>query len=213
MNNFDKRLKHQLLQKQEKIPLLVQRRISSTLAALPDKKYTSSHRKFAFKYTLSNIAVLLFAFVALYIIVFGNNSSVTNVPSDSGNWEVSEVFTIKEGAQFIGTKGEIAFIANEFKADHPTKTRWFFWGDELHEVNEEKFRLIGVSKNTGEEIILHESDAWGIVNPMYQEESLTTQLNAKSSQHTLITIPTSGKWRLNAFIGEKQYGSIVIDVK
>ncbi len=136
------------------------------------------------------------------------------------NWVVTSTFSIQletpEGsseALLKGIKGKAAFLDTEFVVGKKAKTRWFFWGKELKEVNKENFKLIGVHKETGEEKILVDSNGWEVTNPTYRETETKTVLGAQSSQHTVFFLPDAGLWRLDAYIGEKIYGSIVIKVK
>ncbi|MGM7681479.1 hypothetical protein ACSVDA_04920 [Cytobacillus sp. Hm23] len=133
------------------------------------------------------------------------------------NWEVSSTFTIKSGdreRELRGYKGEVALLDTMvFLVDKAGKTRWFFWGEELEEVNEEHFKLIGIHKNTGEEKTLIDSKGWEVVSQNYKETGMKGVLGAQSSQHTVFSLPTAGLWRLNAYIGDKLYGSIVVKVE
>ncbi|MDX8364320.1 hypothetical protein [Cytobacillus sp. IB215665] len=133
------------------------------------------------------------------------------------NWEVSPTFTIKSGdreRELRGYKSEVAFLDTmDFLVDKAGKTRWFFWGEELEEVNEEHFKLIGIHKNTGEEKTLIDSKGWEVVSQNYKETGIKGVLGAQSSQHTMFTLPTAGLWRLNAYISDKLYGSIVVEVE
>lgn len=133
------------------------------------------------------------------------------------NWDVTSTFTVKsEDHETVlrGVDGEVAFLNTmEFIVGQQGKTRWFFWGEELKEINEGNFKLIGIHKGTGEEQTLVDSNNWEIVNPEYKDVETKSILGAQSSQHTVFSIPSPGLWRLNAYIGEKFYGSIVVEVK
>lgn len=143
-------------------------------------------------------------------------SEKTETVSEEG-WEVTPTFTVENedhDTVFRGYKGEVAFMDTmDFTVGQNGKTRWFFWGEELEEVNKENFKLIGVHKETGEELTLIDSNGWERLNPMYKETAIKTVLGAQSSQHTVFSLPTAGLWRLDAYIGDKLYGSIVVEVK
>ncbi|RHW43313.1 DUF4871 domain-containing protein [Neobacillus notoginsengisoli] len=151
----------------------------------------------------------------------GNSGTkIEEQKNNDGNWEVTPTFSIqlespdgKFEAPFRGIHGKVAFIDTEFTPNTQVKTRWFFWGKELKEVNKENFKLIGIQKGTGVEKLLIDSKSWEVTNQMYKDTETKTILGAQSSQHTVISLPSVGLWRLDAYIGDKHYGSIVIEVK
>ncbi|WP_096185677.1 hypothetical protein [Evansella halocellulosilytica] len=129
---------------------------------------------------------------------------------------ITSTFTVK-GKDYEtvlrGVEGEAAFLDTmDLKAGQEGKTRWFFWGEELQQVNEENFILIGTHHETGEERILLDSNGWEILNLEHEDNSMRSQLGAQASQHAVYAIPSAGLWRLDAYIGEKLYGSVVIEV-
>ncbi len=157
---------------------------------------------------------VLLALVFIGILV---GCSDTADPVTDEAWEVTPTFTV-EGEEreivFRGFKNEVAFMDGmDFTKGEEYKTRWFFWGEELEEVNKGSFTLVGNHQETGEEVTLVESTAWELLNPTYKETATKTILGAQSSQHTVFSLPTAGLWRLDAYIGDKLYGNIVIDVK
>ncbi|MBM7553898.1 hypothetical protein [Thalassobacillus pellis] len=163
---------------------------------------------------------ILFVLLLTVLAGCGKNSSELIKDADSKEkWEVTPTFSIKREVNgveretvFRGYKGKVAFMNTiKFVPKHPVKTRWFFWGEELEERNEENFKLIGIHKESQQEKILIDSNAWEIPNPMYVESSLKTALNAKASQNTVFSLPKAGLWRLEAYVGEKLYGSIVVE--
>ncbi|MFS1518007.1 hypothetical protein V1503_16395 [Bacillus sp. SCS-151] len=153
----------------------------------------------------------------LYLFVIGILVGCSERTVTEESWEVSPTFTVKSEEherELRGYKGEVAFLDTmEFTIGQGGKTRWFFWGEELKEVNEENFKLIGIHKKTGKEITLINSKGWEVVNQNDTETGLKGVLGAQLSQHTVFSLPTAGLWRLNAFIGDKLYGSIVVEVK
>lgn len=154
-------------------------------------------------------------FVSLAVMLVGCSEGEKTDTEEK--WEVTQTFTVKsEDHETVlrGDDGEVAFLDTmDFLVGEQGKTRWFFWGDELKEVNEENFKLIGINKETGEEKTLIDSNNWEIVNPEYKDVEIKSVLGAQSSQHTVFSIPSAGLWRLDAYIGEKLYGSIVVEVK
>lgn len=161
-----------------------------------------------------------FVFISLLILVLGLTGCSTQTGTGKGkeeNWEVTPTFTVKsEDHETVlrGIEGKVAFLDTmDYVVGEQDKTRWFFWGEELKEVNEENFKLIGVHKETGEEKILIDSNNWERVNPEYKDTGMKSVLGAQSSQHTVFSLPTAGLWRLDAYIGDKLYGSIVVEVK
>lgn len=173
----------------------------------------STLKKYKYYVSLTIAIILLFILILPTTLSFINNNGELN---SSDNWEVTSTFTVKgEDYETVlrGVEGEAAFLDTmDLKAGQEGKTRWFFWGEELQQVNEENFILIGTHHETGEERILLDSNGWEILNLEHEDNSMRSQLGAQASQHAVYAIPSAGLWRLDAYIGEKLYGSVVIEV-
>ncbi|MBU8880462.1 DUF4871 domain-containing protein [Bacillus sp. FJAT-29790] len=153
----------------------------------------------------------------------GKKESLFLKPDDikkSGNWEVTptipsppipavdgeHIYTLR------GLKGKAFYLdTGELKAGVAYKTRWFFWGDDLKEDPGQWLRITAVQKDTGKKENIVVSDNWEINNPQYVD--MKDVLKAQASQHVMMTLPSPGLWRLDAYIGDKYYASIVVKVK
>ncbi|MGJ9383844.1 DUF4871 domain-containing protein [Salipaludibacillus sp. CF4.18] len=132
------------------------------------------------------------------------------------DWEITPTFTVKtENGErvFQGIEGEIAFMEMEFKVGQEGKTRWFIWGEDLQEVNRENLVVIATHKDSQEEKVVIDSNHWEVSNPEYEDESFKSILGAQASQHAVFSLPSSGLWRLDAYVGKKHYRSIIVEVE
>lgn len=130
---------------------------------------------------------------------------------DNGNWKVDPVFihpwdeegSKKEGPiKLSGKKGKLAFVEADgpFIAGNPRKIMWLIWRKEQDLVP--PFEVIGTSKATGEEVKL-----------LYLEGLGPPHMGADYHIPTLVELPTPGLWRMDVFINNKLYDSIVVDVQ
>ncbi|MDQ0917019.1 hypothetical protein [Paenibacillus sp. V4I5] len=149
------------------------------------------------------------------------NKSALKVDINPKGWEVSPTFNIPvtfgDGTKgeyiLIGNEGELGFLTGgqPIIAGKSNKYMWYFWGSTLEETQQlfgKKMEIRGVSKQTGEEISVFKGGI-GIPNPNVQPPILDNDKVAKGV--TMMSIP-SGLWRLDAYIEEKLFGSVVAQV-
>lgn len=150
------------------------------------------------------------------------NKSSLKVETNAKEWEVSPTFNIPVTFG-DGTKGEYILIGKEGKFGFLTggqpiitgksnKYMWFFWGSTLEETQQlfgKKMEIRGVSKQTGEEISVYKGGI-GIPNPNVEPPIQDNDKVAKGV--TMMSLPSTGLWRLDAYIEEKLFGSVVAQV-
>ena len=129
--------------------------------------------------------------------------SVNEPKPDNTEWKVSPLF--KSGAYtMIGQEGRLGFIYDDLEVSrfYPHKVQkymWHFWGKP--EELKGKLKVVGVSKETGEQITVFETQALGGANN-----------GADAHTPSGMSLPSSGLWRLDAYIREKYFGSVVVQV-
>ncbi|MDQ0878817.1 signal peptidase I [Paenibacillus sp. V4I3] len=120
-------------------------------------------------------------------------------------WEASPTFEMasegqKESTRLRGEIGKLAIVDISLTAGKPYQNFWFFWGksDDLRG----EFKVIAVKK--GEEQRRTVFFAGGLSGTFRSADASVPPSN--------MTIPTPGLWRLEAYIGDRYFGSIVVDV-
>jgi hypothetical protein len=115
------------------------------------------------------------------------------------SWDVSPLFT-SGTYQLRGIPNRVGFIDAGFIAGRSNKYLWHFWGTEA-ELNG-NFKVKALKKGTHQFIDLFSADYLGGKNN-----------GADRSIPTSMSLPTSGRWKLLAYMNDQLFGSIVIDVK
>lgn len=146
------------------------------------------------------------------------NKSSLIIGTISKEWELSPEYNIPVTFG-DGTKGENILIGKERKlgfltggqpiiAGKPNKYMWHFWGSTLEETQQlfgKKMEIRGVGKQTGEEISVFKGGI-GIPN-------INIPNNDKVAKGvSTMSLPYAGLWQLDAYIGEKLFGSVVVQV-
>lgn len=140
----------------------------------------------------------------------GLSSAKKRDQHDNGNWKVDPVFIHpwdeegsknEEPIELLGKKGKLAFVdPGPFIAGQPHKIMWLIWRKERDLVP--PFEVIGTSKATGEKEKL-----------LYREGLGSPHMGADYHLPTLVELPTPGLWRMDVFINNKLYDSIVVAVQ
>ncbi|MFD1953003.1 hypothetical protein ACFSL6_02130 [Paenibacillus thailandensis] len=105
----------------------------------------------------------------------------------------------------IGEEGKLGFIyddteAVKFYSGQSQKYMWHFWG-EAEQLQGYPLQVIGTKKETGEQITVFKASALG------------GAINGADAHHpSVMALPSAGLWRLDAYIGEKFYGSVVVEI-
>lgn len=116
------------------------------------------------------------------------------IVTDDGQVE-DFVFHIGNNGKFgIGEYGP--FIAGEAQ-----KYMWHFWGEQ--ELLTKPLKVIGLSKETKEEVILFQSPGG---------YGLAPNTGADHSLPSLLTIPNAGLWKLLVYFDDDLFGDMIVEV-
>ncbi|WP_226579785.1 DUF4871 domain-containing protein [Halobacillus litoralis] len=134
--------------------------------------------------------------IVLLCIILGCQ---TNEPENGGS-AIKETETFESGSYtMLGQKGKIGFIKASFSAQEEQKYMWHFWGDD--EELKGSFRVEGKQEETGRTITVVEADGLGGPNN-----------GADAHIPSIMSLPDSGKWHLDAYVGDQLFGTITINV-
>jgi hypothetical protein len=101
----------------------------------------------------------------------------------------------------IGDNGELGFGEyGPFIAGESQKYMWHFWGDK--KTLTKPFKVIGINKETGEEITVFQ----------VQAQNLAPNNGADHHLPSTMMLPSPGLWRLEAYFGDKLFGNVVVNV-
>ncbi|MFE4523712.1 hypothetical protein ACFRCQ_16625 [Cytobacillus firmus] len=128
----------------------------------------------------------------------------TNVENNNlaQKWNQSPLF--KSGNYtMIGEKGRLGFIYDDSEVVrfYPNKTQkymWHFWGED-QEFNG-KLKVVAIHENNEEQITVVEGGLGGDNN------------GADRHAPSNMSLPKSGMWKLDAYIGDKLFGSVYVKV-
>lgn len=125
------------------------------------------------------------------------------VVSAAEDWEESPMFKV-DNYQMIGEEGRLGFIfdnteVTKFYPDKINKYMWHFWGN--GEEFKGELKVVAVHKGSGEQITILEGRP--LAGP-----------NNGADQHvpSNMSLPKEGLWKLEAYIGEKLFGTIFVKV-
>lgn len=138
---------------------------------------------------------------AQLITLFEENGLTPSPTFQSGNTEM------------IGLEGNIAILSPGFIAGKVNRYMWHFWGTEK-ELNQVPFRVEAINLDTGEKIkALVKGAGTNNMRQVWEHEGLAGPNNGADAHiPTSMVLPTSGMWQLDAYLGGKQKGSIVVTV-
>lgn len=159
----------------------------------------NGRRKNMFKKMLLAAAVLL---LFVIVIVYVNTSKTQEKIK---GWEQSPLFTAGI-YKMIGEEGRIGFIYDDTKTEptrfypnKPNKYMWHFWGkeDELNGT----LKVVATHQNDGKQVIL-------------MKDVTLAGPNNGADRHipSSMSLPESGMWKLDAYIGDKLFGTIYVKV-
>lgn len=119
--------------------------------------------------------------------------------TDTIHLEVIDSDTGKEvSVAWIGKENKIAITNNPFYEENANKYMWLLWGEESDIVNKE-FKVIATSE-AGKELTVIESTLGG------------ANWGAIASARSTITLPTEGLWKLDAYVSDQLFETIVVKV-
>ncbi|MGD6874246.1 hypothetical protein ACQCU1_18955 [Sutcliffiella horikoshii] len=147
-----------------------------------------------------------FPFLLLVVVLLGCSEQTSN----EVKWEESATlvleFTTEELQNMeqvfrMGDNGKLGFGEyGPFIANQGQKYMWHFWGDE--DTLTQPFKVLATSKETGEEITVVQLSAQNIAPNNGADHHLPSSM--------MLTSP--GLWSLEAYFGEKLFGTVVVDV-
>jgi hypothetical protein len=156
---------------------------------------------------MKKIVMLVLFIIAVMSAIIGC-SSVKKVDA-----QVSPLF--KSGVYMLqGLEGKIGILApGGFIANKPNKYMWHFWGTN-EELARKPFKVEAIDLKTGEK---HQVLLQGMGTPdkkLVWEYSELGGPNNGADAHipSGMELPHPGKWSLDAYLGGKLFGSIVVDV-
>jgi hypothetical protein len=130
-------------------------------------------------------------------------SSTFSIPVTFGDGKKGEYILVgeKEKLAFqIGSRSEDETIElSPIVANQPDKYMWYLWGKNL---SGKPFKVIGTNTDTKQEIVF------------FDDIVLGSKLNGVDA-HTpsLMEFPTTGIWKLDAYVDEELFGNIIVEVK
>ena len=123
---------------------------------------------------------------------------VFEVP-ESNRWVNSPQFHSGD-YQMTGTKNKIGIINPGFIAGKANKYMWHFWG--TPEELTGSVKIIALKQGSTE------------LQPIFEGNPSLAQLNgANASMPSLMSLPTSGQWRLTVYVEDVWFGSIIVQVE
>lgn len=106
-------------------------------------------------------------------------------------------------AQYImrGERGKFGFVDSSFEAGKEKQYTWYIWG-EKEKIVGKQLVIVGVNQKSGQKT----------------KERLATlmtdvAIGATAQGQISLLLPTSGTWRLDAFIDNVKYGETFVEVK
>ena len=134
------------------------------------------------------------------------------------DWNISPAFTIsKPGADgkdvtygLRGIEGKLAIVDGQVIAGANNKQLFHFWGEtpeKTEQLFNKKVKVIGTSKKTGETVTAFESSI-GLPN-----EEIIKPPHHYAESVGYLNLSSKGIWKLDAYIENELFGSIVVDVQ
>lgn len=121
---------------------------------------------------------------------------------NNNEWEVSPLFQVENYAM-IGEEGRLGFVYDDsdvvrFYPNKIQKYMWHFWG--MDEDFEGSLKILATHEDEKSSIVVVEGDLAGENN------------GADRHFQSNMSLPKSGVWRLDAYIGSNMFGSVFVRV-
>ncbi|MGM0885024.1 MAG: DUF4871 domain-containing protein [Bacillota bacterium] len=132
------------------------------------------------------------------IVGFDKAYEINNNKISEQEWETSPLFKVGEYTM-IGQPSKLGIIDTTFISGKQRGIHWFLWGEQT-ELVKGTFKITATKQGK---------------QPITLIENYAIAYGTKGSDAqvpTLITIPSSGLWKFDAYIDDGVYGSIVINV-
>jgi len=150
-----------------------------------------------------------YLFLSLFLLIF-----LTGCESKQEiELEQSPIF-YSDRVAMIGVEGNIGLLGPDFIANKVNKYMWHFWGTE-EEIEIKPFRVEAINVKTKEKAkALIENAGTPQEGLVWEYDTLGGPNNgADAHRPSNLVLPSSGLWKLNAYLGEKLKGTIIINVK
>ena len=149
---------------------------------------------------------LIFITIISLVITGCNDEEPLKEEVIQNNWKESPLFE-SGGYKMIGEEGRLGFIYDDsevvrFYPDKVQKYMWHFWGKEDELIGD--FEVLGTHENSNEEII---------IVPKGENSFLSPNNGADNHNPTNMMLPKSGMWKLDAYIGDRLFGSVYVKVQ
>ena len=149
---------------------------------------------------------------------FVNKSKLSKTEAVQEDWNISPTFTIskpgpdgKDVAYGLrGIDGKLAIVDGPVIAGTNNKQLFHFWGgtpEKTEQLFNKKVKVIGTSKENGETVTAFESSI-GVPN-----EEIIKPPHHYAESVGYLNLPSKGIWKLDAYIEDELFGSIIIDVQ
>ncbi len=153
------------------------------------------------------------SYILIFLLVLVGCSNTTETVKEEETWEESATLVREIVVTDDGEKGDFVFRIGDngklgigeygpFIAGQSQKYMWHFWGDE--KVLTKAFKVIGVSKESGEEITVFQSPDSGSLSPL---------TGADHHIPSSIMLPNPGLWKLKVYFDDNFFGNVVVNVK
>ncbi|PUB05905.1 hypothetical protein [Paenisporosarcina sp. OV554] len=131
-----------------------------------------------------------------------NDETITKKENHTQNWKESPLFE-SGNHTMLGEEGRLGFSYDDgeilrFYPDKTQKYIWYFWGEEQEFDGALKF--IGTHENDEKQKVVYGGEFYKANN------------KADRQVHTSMNLPKSGMWRLDAYIGDKLFGTVYVKV-
>ncbi|WP_078427551.1 hypothetical protein [Alkalihalobacterium alkalinitrilicum] len=162
-----------------------------------------------------------FVFISLLILAFaltGCSTEKTDTNAKEETWQVSPAFTIsKPGPDgkdvpygLKGIDGKLAIVDGPVIAGTNNKQLFHFWGgtpEKTEQLFKKQVKVIGTSKENGKTVTAFESSI-GVPN-----EEIIKPPHHYAESVGYLNLPSKGIWKLDAYIEDELFGSIIVDVQ
>lgn len=152
--------------------------------------------------------LFLLSLLILIILLIGCKSE-KKVEDQASPTFTSGVYT------FYGIEGKIGILApGGFKAKVGNKYMWHFWGTK-EELSQKPFRVEAINLKTGQK---HQALLENLGTPdekhVWEYNGLLGGPNNGANAHmpSGMELPSSGKWKFDAYLGGELFGSVVVEV-
>lgn len=212
MDNFDKQISKKVKSFLEGNVEFKNEEKNKILENVESSKHKSK-KFYPIYWTVLGSAVILFFILSLPFIIFENmnfqDEKLTGADVDhqygaNSNWEESPLFETGSYTM-IGEEGRLGFIYDDSEVTrfYPNKVQkymWHFWGEEEEFTGD--LKVVATHEGNEKQIILLEG----------KELSSSAYNGADHVVPSNMSLPKSGMWKLNAYIGGKQFGTIFLKV-